>query len=557
MADRKYGFDTLCLHAGQIPDAATGARALPIYQTTSFVFDSADHAASLFNLQTFGNVYSRISNPTVAALEERVAALEGGRAALAAATGMAAQMVALLTLARNGEHIVAARTLYGGTYSQLATTFAQFGIEATFVDADDPAAFRGALQEEHEGGVRRDDRQPAAQRLRHRGARGGRARRRHPARHRQHARLPVPVPAVRARRRHRHPLGDEVPRRPRHDDGRRRRRIRQVSVGQRQFPADDGSFARLSRRSLLRDVRRFRVHDESAHGDDAHARSDARAALGVPAAAGHRDAASADAAALRLRARRRETPCRPSRRRMGRLSAARRQPLRSARAPVSAARRGRNPDVRRARRSQGRRALHRVGAVPVAPRQRRRREISGDPSCVDDAPAALGGRAARRGRHARDDSSVDRARNARRYTSGTSIRRWRTRSDDALCRSAVAVGRSHDRARAARAGRAAQALRGFAVARTDVVADSRHDDRRHVVRADHPAAAAAGVPARARSCAGADGLGVVAPVRPRPRSVPAVLAAADGGNRDRHRVPDRRASTIRAASARESTPASS
>ncbi len=90
MADRKFGFDTLCLHAGQIPDAATGARALPIYQTTSFVFDSADHAASLFNLQTFGNVYSRISNPTVAALEERVAALEGGRAALACATDASA-----------------------------------------------------------------------------------------------------------------------------------------------------------------------------------------------------------------------------------------------------------------------------------------------------------------------------------------------------------------------------------------------------------------------------------------------------------------------------------
>ena len=146
MADRKFGFDTLCLHAGQIPDTATGARALPIYQTTSFVFDSADHAASLFNLQTFGNVYSRISNPTVAALEERVAALEGGRAALAAATGMAAQMLALLTLCQTGDHIVASRTLYGGTYSQLAVTFAQFGIEVTFVDADDPEAFRRALK---------------------------------------------------------------------------------------------------------------------------------------------------------------------------------------------------------------------------------------------------------------------------------------------------------------------------------------------------------------------------------------------------------------------------
>jgi O-acetylhomoserine (thiol)-lyase len=146
MADHKFGFDTLCLHAGQIPDAATGARALPIYQTTSFVFDSADHAASLFNLQTFGNVYSRISNPTVAALEERVAALEGGRAALATATGMAAQAVALLTLCRAGDHIVAARTLYGGTYSQLAVTFAQFGIDATFVDSDDPANFTPAIR---------------------------------------------------------------------------------------------------------------------------------------------------------------------------------------------------------------------------------------------------------------------------------------------------------------------------------------------------------------------------------------------------------------------------
>src|SRR5256886_450571 len=146
MADRKYGFDTLCLHAGHIPDIATGARALPIYQTTSFVFDSADHAASLFNLQTFGNVYSRISNPTVCALEERVAALEGGRAAIATATGMAAQMTALLTLAKNGDHIVASRTLYGGTYTQFAVTFAEFGIDTTFVDPDDPASFRRAIK---------------------------------------------------------------------------------------------------------------------------------------------------------------------------------------------------------------------------------------------------------------------------------------------------------------------------------------------------------------------------------------------------------------------------
>src|ERR1700692_4537348 len=120
MADRKYGFDTLCLPAGPIPDSATGARALPIYQTTSFVFDSADHAANLFNLQTFGNVYSRLSNPTVAALEERVAALAGGPAALASASGMAAEAMALLSLLQQGDHVVAAAALYGGSVSMLA-----------------------------------------------------------------------------------------------------------------------------------------------------------------------------------------------------------------------------------------------------------------------------------------------------------------------------------------------------------------------------------------------------------------------------------------------------
>src|SRR3569832_2424305 len=145
MPDHKFGFDTLCLHAGQIPDAQTGARALPIYQTTSFVFDNADHAASLFNLSTFGNVYSRISNPPVAALAERVAAHEGGHATHTTTTNKATQTEAHLTLCSHGDHIVASRTLYGGTYTQLAVTFAQFGIEATFVDSDDPANFAPAI----------------------------------------------------------------------------------------------------------------------------------------------------------------------------------------------------------------------------------------------------------------------------------------------------------------------------------------------------------------------------------------------------------------------------
>jgi O-acetylhomoserine (thiol)-lyase len=146
MADRKFGFETLSLHAGQIPDPATGARAAPIYQTTSFVFDSAEHAASLFNLQTFGNVYSRISNPTVAVLEERVAALEGGRAALACATGQAAEATAILTLCKAGDHIVSASTLYGGTHTLLGVNLKKLGIESTFVNPDDPENFRKALK---------------------------------------------------------------------------------------------------------------------------------------------------------------------------------------------------------------------------------------------------------------------------------------------------------------------------------------------------------------------------------------------------------------------------
>src|SRR5204862_507857 len=183
MADHRFQPETLAIHAGQIPDAHTGARALPIYQTTSFVFDDADHAASLFNLQTFGNVYLRISNPTVAALEQRVEAVEGGRAALAAATGMAAPMLVVLTLGR----------------------------------------------------------------------------------------------------------------------------------------ADDRAFARLSRRRVPRDLRRLRVHDEGADGDDANPRPNAVADVGVPPDAGNRDAAPADAAAHRVGARCRRASGAPPGRGVGQL----------------------------------------------------------------------------------------------------------------------------------------------------------------------------------------------------------------------------------------------
>jgi O-acetylhomoserine (thiol)-lyase len=145
MADRKFGFETLCIHAGQIPDSETGSRAVPIYQTAAYVFDSADNAASLFNLQTFGNIYTRIMNPTNAVFEERMAALEGGRAAVGVSSGMAAQMVALLTILKSGDEIVSSSTLYGGTYTQFDVNFRDLGINVSFVDPGKPDNFRKAI----------------------------------------------------------------------------------------------------------------------------------------------------------------------------------------------------------------------------------------------------------------------------------------------------------------------------------------------------------------------------------------------------------------------------
>jgi O-acetylhomoserine (thiol)-lyase len=146
MPDREFGFETLCLHAGQIPDAQTGSRAVPLYQTTSYVFESADHAASLFNLQTFGNVYTRLSNPTTAVFEERVAAIEGGRAAVATASGQAAEMVAFLNILESGDHVVSSAKVYGGTNTMLNVNFRKLGIDSTLVDPDDPENFRRALK---------------------------------------------------------------------------------------------------------------------------------------------------------------------------------------------------------------------------------------------------------------------------------------------------------------------------------------------------------------------------------------------------------------------------
>ena len=140
------GFETLALHAGQEPDPTTNSRAVPIYQTTSYVFDDTDHAANLFGLKEFGNIYTRIMNPTTDVFEKRVAALEGGVAALALRLGPAAITFAILNIAGAGDHIVIANSLYGGTYNLFVHTLPRFGIEVDFVDPTDPESFRAAIK---------------------------------------------------------------------------------------------------------------------------------------------------------------------------------------------------------------------------------------------------------------------------------------------------------------------------------------------------------------------------------------------------------------------------
>ncbi len=144
-SDRKFGFSTQSLHAGQKPDSATGARAVPIYQTTSYVFEDTDHAAALFDLQRFGNIYTRIMNPTTGVFEERMAALEGGIGSLAMSSGQAAQFIGIINILNAGDQIVSSSTLYGGTVTQFDISLRKLGIDTVFVEPDDPENFRKAI----------------------------------------------------------------------------------------------------------------------------------------------------------------------------------------------------------------------------------------------------------------------------------------------------------------------------------------------------------------------------------------------------------------------------
>ena len=258
MAD--YGFNTLAVHAGAQPDPATGARATPIYQTTSYVFEDADHAASLFNLQVFGNIYTRLTNPTTAVLEERIAALEGGTAALAASSGHAAQFLIFHTLMEPGGEFVAAKQLYGGSVNQFGQAFTKYDWRVKWADSTNPESFRARHHREDARHLRRKPGQPGrhhhrSRKGRARGREGGRA-----AHRRQHHGDALSHPAVRMGRRHHRAFRHQIPWRARQFAGRRAGRRRQIRLGQvRQVQDDDRAEPVVSRAQILRDVRGFRL----------------------------------------------------------------------------------------------------------------------------------------------------------------------------------------------------------------------------------------------------------------------------------------------------------
>ena len=221
----EYGIETLAVHAGARPDPVTGARSTPIYQTTSYAFDDADHAAELFNLQAFGYIYSRITNPTVAVLEERVAALENGRGAVAASTGHAAQFLVGATLLESGDEFISSNNLYGGSITQFGVSFKKLGWTCHFVDMTEPRKYRTGDDRQGQVPLLRGTGQPRRHRARSRSDRRGRKTPRCAAHRRQHAGLALSLPALRLRRRSRAPFDHEVHWRPRQHNGRHGRRI--------------------------------------------------------------------------------------------------------------------------------------------------------------------------------------------------------------------------------------------------------------------------------------------------------------------------------------------
>ena len=421
MPDRKFGFDTLCLHAGHIPDSATGARALPIYQTTSFVFDSADHAASLFNLSDVRQrLFAHLEPDGRGARGARRGAGRRARGARRPPPAWPRRRVALLTLCAHGDHIVASRTLYGGTYTQLAVTFAQFGIEATFVDSDDPANFAPAIRRQHQGASTsrrsaiRSSTSPTSRRI---------------AKIAHDAGVPLVVDNTLASPYLCRPFehgADIVIHSVTKYLGGHGTTMGGILVESGKFPwdngrlpADDRAVARLPRRASSSRPSATSASHEGAHGD--------RCARSAPRC--RRMSAFLLLQGIETLHLRMPRHCESA------LAVAQHLAAHPAVEWVDYPRPAAEPHYDRARRylprgaggiltfgvrggRRGRRAVHRGRAVPLAPRQRRRRQDAGHPSGVDDAPPAERGRAARGRRVAGDDPAVGGPRVAGRYPLG-------------------------------------------------------------------------------------------------------------------------------------------
>ncbi len=301
----RYRPGTLAVHAAQeTADPATNARAVPIYATTSYVFDGPDHAARLFGLREFGNIYTRLMNPTTDVFERRIAELEGGVAAVATSSGQAAQTLALLNLAQAGDTIVSSSALYGGTFTLFQHTLPRLGIRTRFVDANDARQVAAGDRRHDARRLRRDDREPEAGRARLPRARGRRARRgrsRSSSTTRSRRRSSA-ARSIRGRRRR--PLGDEVDRRARDRDRRRRRGRRHVRLGEERalrvlLPRPR---ARVPRALVRGCVRPGGVRGPPARRPPARRRRGALPVQLVPLPPGSRDARAAHRAALRERA---------------------------------------------------------------------------------------------------------------------------------------------------------------------------------------------------------------------------------------------------------------
>ena len=303
-AERIPGFATLSIHAGAKPDPTTGARATPIYQTTSFVFDDVEHAASLFGLQAFGNIYTRIGNPTCAVLEERVAALEGGTAGLAVASGHAAQVLVMHALMTPGDEFVASKKLYGGSINQFNHSYKNFGWNVVWADPDDIGSFEKAVTPKTQGDLHRVDRQSRRHHHRHRGGVGDRA---------PQANVPLIVDNTLATPYLCKPIdygadvvvhsltkflgghGNSI-------GGHDRRRRHLQLVARQEISDAVRAAAGIFRHRPARDLRQFRLRHRLPRAGLARPRAGAVAVQRLPHPHRHRDAVAAHAAALRKHA---------------------------------------------------------------------------------------------------------------------------------------------------------------------------------------------------------------------------------------------------------------